>query len=329
MTFRELFSDQKWRWLLSHPISGGVEKEDDSDDDDDSDGLNKLIKEGSELPEDDDSDESDDDDDKGDKEGEKDKDDDDDDDSEDGDGDDDESLSARLEALESKLAEKDAEILFYRQELSKRNEPKTSAKDEPLYDIEDLAKQLTHQDPKVAAKAVVDLAEKIADRKFKDAESRTSTMVRDSAAVAAAKDADRTAVLADFSEELEDRTVFVPLMERIFKNINQAAGHYVKDSLYTAAATARTIIEKQKAKNAAGRSKNGVREVRAARESDAGIEANTNSFANVRSIADIPDRYLKPSEKAAARAAAKKMGVSEKEWVKNFIAEKTENPNFG
>src|SRR5712671_4041387 len=77
-------------------------------------------------------------------------------------------LAARLDAFQDRLTEKDTEITYLRGELKRATTQQTTTKkdDEPLFDMDELVAQLTNKDPKVAAKAVVELAEKIADRKI-------------------------------------------------------------------------------------------------------------------------------------------------------------------
>lgn len=275
------------------------EKDDTKIDGEDSDGLDQLVKDGAEIetkPDDEKVDDAEDekvDEDEG--------------------GDDE--LEARFTALESKLDEKDAEITFLRGEIAKRGrtEEKVDDKGGDEFSIDDIAKQLSAADGgKTAAKTIIDLATKIAEKKFESLRRETSTMLTSNQQVVAAKEADRQNVLNEFGEYLDDKD-FADSMSEIFTRTNRAAGRYVPDSLYTAAATAKLLIDKKRAlKNG---TKNGVKEKKPNAPANP-VDADTHDYSKVVTIDSLPatDR-----EKLAMKGALKKMtGVTEKQYVENW-----------
>ena len=198
--------------------------------------------------------------------------------------------------------------------------------EEPLFDIEDIAKRLTDKDPRVAARTIAEMATKIATQMVQKQQAQTQELVRGSDAERSAKERDRDQTYADFETELDDPD-FEKLLTQIFRNNSRANGRYIPDTLYQSAATAKVILDKQRAR-AAG-TKNGVTEVRGRRDSPETITADTHDYSKVVTIEGIPNSMMSANEKRAARAAAKTMGVSEKAWVRNFFAARDEDSNFG
>jgi hypothetical protein len=239
----------------------------------------------------------------------------------------DEKLAALREEFEGKLAEKDAENVFLRGEVSKltnRREDKVDDKStKPLIDMDELEKKLTDRDPKVAARALVEVAEKIANDKIEKMRGETGNLLASREAVQAAKESDRTNVLNDFGDYLDDPD-FQKDMNDIFVNTaKQAGGRYIKDSLYLAASAAMVITNKKRA--AKNGTKNGVHDRKPAPLVDK-VETSTDDYSKMVTIDSIPARFASDKEKAGMRGALKKMtGVTEKQWVQNFMEQQKDN----
>ena len=234
-------------------------------------------------------------------------------------------LSSRFDALESRVAEKDAEITFLRGELAKKNAPAAAVKDADAIDMDELTARLTDKDPKVAAKAVVEMAEKIAERKVKAMRDETSGVVAGAEAVRTAKEQDRSNVLADFADYQDEEGNWMPDFERtltaLYKDFQKEnGGRYVRGGLYMAAATAKTLVDKARARVQG--TKNGVTKVRPQRESANRVESGAEDYSKAKTINDLS--YLSDREKAAARAVAKKMGIKEADWVAMSIEQQQE-----
>lgn len=232
-----------------------------------------------------------------------------------------------------RIDEKEQENVFLRGEIAKltRAREQETARppekvDEPLFNYEDIARRLVDKDPRVAARTIEEMATKIATRMIEKGQIQTQEMVRGSDQERSAKERDRDQTYADFERELDDPD-FEKLLTQIFRNNTRANGRYVPDTLYQSAATAKVILDKQRAR-AAG-TKNGVTEVRGRRESPETITADTHDYSKVVTIEGIPNNMMSANEKRAARAAARTMGVSEKAWVRNFFAARDEDSNFG
>lgn len=287
------------------------EKDDTKIDGEPSEGLEDLVKDGEKVdatPKDDDE--------KGDKDGDEDTD-------VDGGEDDDSAVSelnARFEALETKLDEKDAEITFLRGEIKKRGTDTTSTKADAAdeFNIDEIAKQLSVADGgKSAAKAILELANKIADKRLKSVRDETNTAISTSQQIREAKETDRTNVLNEFGEYLDDKD-FADTMSEIFTRTNRAAGRYIPDSLYTAAATAKLMIDKKRA--AKNGTKNGVKKVGATAPKNP-VDNDTHDYSKVKTIDGLGE-LATPREKAAMKGALAKMpGVTEKQYVENWLEE--------
>ena len=221
-------------------------------------------------------------------------------------------LASRLEALESKVDEKDAEITFLRGEIAKRGRETEKAKpDDDELNLDDITAGLTDKDPKNAARKIIELANKIADKKVAALRAETNGLLNTTQQINAAKETDRKNVEADFDAALFDNKEFTETMTRIFQNLNKG-GRYIPDSLYTAAATAKHLIDKKAAKNGKP-----IKEVRSAPKNP--VEADTHDYSKAKTINDLP---ASDREKSAMRGALKKMpGVTEKQYVENWLAE--------
>jgi len=229
-------------------------------------------------------------------------------------------LIARMDSLETKLDERDAEITFLRGELSKRAEKSDTTKasgDE--INLDEVVAALVDKDPKVSAKKIIELAEKIADKKVAGMRDETGRLLTSSQQINSLKETDRQNVLNDFSEDgyLEDPQ-FVKVMTELFQNTNKAAGRYIPDSLHLAASSAKVIIDKARAAKTKG--KNGVREVRPVAPRNP-VEADTHDYSKAKSINDLP---MSDSEKAAARGVVSRLKArgdikNEAEWVDSWL----------
>jgi hypothetical protein len=280
------------------------EKDDTKIDGEESDGLERLIDDGNKPDEKvetkDDKDEKTDGEDEGEEEGA---------DEEEDSGL--EEIRAQLSTLSEKVDEKDAEITFLRGELAKKTKPETKDEVDEI-NMDDLVAKLTDKNPKTAAQAIIELANKIADKKIAAVKTDTTNLLTQNSQVQAAKETDRNATFADFGDYLEDPK-FTELMTKEFQKVTRAAGgRYVPDSLYSAAAVAKIAIDKARA-NGKGK----IKEIKTAPKNP--VDQDTNDYSKAVTIDGIPDNVLSPRQKAAAKGVVRKMKIDEKDWVKNFI----------
>ena len=222
-------------------------------------------------------------------------------------------IQSQLDALSSKLDEKDAEITFLRGEVARRDRGGEKAKaEDDEFNLDEIVADLTNKDPKVAARKIIELSNKIADKKVAAIRAETTNLLTSNQAVIQAKQTDRDNVAAEFAGYLDDPR-FEAVLTTTFKGLNRG-GRYIPDSLYAAASTAARIIDRERAaKN--GKSKNGVKEVRPGAPKNP-IEPDTHDYSKAVRIDDLK---MTDREKLAAKGALKKMtGVTEKQWVENW-----------
>lgn len=225
-------------------------------------------------------------------------------------------LEARLSALEESLAEKDRKIAFLEGRLERGGQEEVPK--EPTLDIdeEELARLLTDKDPKVGVRAIRQLVDKVADFKLQLERQQTQSIVRDSDAVRSAKESDRARVMADFADDMDD-PAFLQQLEQVFRTSQRASGgRYLPNSLYSAAAMVKVTRDRVSAQKRGTR--NGVTEVRANRNPQQTTVSTAADYTKAASIDDLPASEFSPREKAQMKAAAKRMGVSEKSWIANL-----------
>ncbi len=230
-------------------------------------------------------------------------------------------LTARLDSLETKYGEREQEIIFLRAELAKANrrEPERVKPEADDINLDEVVASLTDKDPKVAARKIIELATKIADKKVAGMRDETTGLLRSNQQIVTLKETDRANVMADFGDYLDDKD-FEKVMTDVFNNTSRAAGRYVPDSLYSAAATAKHIIDKARAKKAG--EKNGVKIVRPGAPKNP-VEADTHDYSKAVTI-DGLGTLATAREKAAMKGVLKRLkdqGVTEKQYVENWLAE--------
>ncbi len=230
-------------------------------------------------------------------------------------------LIERLDSLETKYGEREQEIIFLRAELAKANrrEPETKKVEADDFNLDEFVAALTDKDPKVAGRKIFELANKIADKKLAAVRDETTGLLRSNQQITQLKETDRANVMAEFGDYLDDKE-FEKIMTDAFNNTSRAAGRYVPDSLYSAAATAARIIDKARAKK--NGAKNGVKEVRPSAPRNP-VDADTHDYSKAVTI-DGLGTLATAREKAAMKGVLKRLkdqGVTEKQYVENWLAE--------
>ena len=102
-----------------------------------------------------------------------------------------------------------------------------------------------------------DLANKIADKKLKAVRDETNTAISTNQQIREAKETDRSNVLAEFGEYLDDKA-FADTMSEIFTRTNRAAGRYTGFFIHRRSPGQ---VDDRQTKRAACGTKNGVKKV--------------------------------------------------------------------